>query len=420
MTSLATTAVVVSLPAMLLGVSLVLPRHLRLRRQVDALQRAVETTLTSAPPATWASPPIDGSLGPLGEAIGRLGQAITARCEQSSSTQHDAERQQQENLAQQLRSERYLRHQAQTVLDEITSMITSLLGEVVQQAQQTLTTTTTIDGSVRSVHDVTQSVIDRTRTADSAVKALEQSLQRVGGIAGFIATVADQTNLLSLNATIEAARAGQAGKGFGVVAHEVKELATTTSRSTSQISETIDALKEEAARMTSAVTGIVEGISAMGDATTNLETLGSEQRGMVEGLGASVHEALGQMELLMQLTHEVERRQHQRAAVAGRARFVWAGDQGADVDMLDLSEGGLRGQLDRSVRLTVGTSVEAHVPVRDKVLRIPAEVLWRRPDEQRDQIGLSFTQIGASDAATIGAFVHASLMSVENFLLPTE
>jgi methyl-accepting chemotaxis protein len=70
---------------------------------------------------------------------------------------------------------------------------------------------------------------DGTRTM---VEVLILSTQKIGETMGLIQTIAAQTNLLALNATIEAARAGDAGKGFAIVAGEVKALAAQTSKAT--------------------------------------------------------------------------------------------------------------------------------------------------------------------------------------------
>jgi len=74
-------------------------------------------------------------------------------------------------------------------------------------------------------------------------------LQKVGKIAIFIGDVARQTNLLALNASIEAARAGEYGKGFSVVAEEVRKLADGSARSASEINEMIESLREESHRL---------------------------------------------------------------------------------------------------------------------------------------------------------------------------
>ncbi|WP_119304214.1 methyl-accepting chemotaxis protein [Dongia deserti] len=96
----------------------------------------------------------------------------------------------------------------------------------------------------------------RASETDKQIQGLADAAQKVGDVVKLITDIAEQTNLLALNATIEAARAGEAGKGFAVVASEVKNLANQTAHATEEIAQQIAAIQGETKTAVTAIQGI--------------------------------------------------------------------------------------------------------------------------------------------------------------------
>lgn len=120
----------------------------------------------------------------------------------------------------------------------------------------------------------------------SKVKTLSEAAQRIGDVVTLIQDIAEQTNLLALNATIEAARAGEAGKGFAVVASEVKNLAEQTAKATAGISEQVSGIQE--ATQTSAILGISGTIQGLSLISSSIAAAVEEQAAATQEIASNV------------------------------------------------------------------------------------------------------------------------------------
>ncbi len=160
-----------------------------------------------------------------------------------------------------------------TAAEELSSSITEISGQVGQSA--------TISGNaVREIKET-----------DTNINELANAANEIGDIVALITDIAEQTNLLALNATIEAARAGEAGKGFAVVASEVGNLASQTAKATEQIAAKINAIQSSTQTSVNAVNSVGLIINELEGIAGTISAAVEEQSAATQEIAQNISQA---------------------------------------------------------------------------------------------------------------------------------
>jgi methyl-accepting chemotaxis protein len=165
-----------------------------------------------------------------------------------------------------------------------------------------------VNEAVKSIQDISKTVHESSELIDLLGKRSDE----IGAIVKVIKSIADQTNLLALNAAIEAARAGEQGRGFAVVADEVRSLAQRTTAATAEISDMISAIQSDT---TSAVTAMNRGSAQVSIGVAKANSAGES----LQQINVSVRQV---SEMISQIARSTMVESEATAAITSRIELI--------------------------------------------------------------------------------------------------
>ncbi|WP_429216922.1 methyl-accepting chemotaxis protein [Aeromonas veronii] len=234
-------------------------------------------------------------------------------------------------------------HHIEQAIEQLTHSIEQAGSQLHQVGEQTLQSAERAQEATLAIHTVEQVIgeqVTGVKQVSQTISDLAGLSQQIAGLAGAIHDIAEQTNLLALNAAIEAARAGEQGRGFAVVADEVRSLATRTGSATTEINTIIGKIQDvslraasemdtELARVEQAVTHtmtarqsvarIAQSCEEINQRIAQVDQLMSDETRLVQG----IHHQVGEMSrLAAEANQSASQAAEEATMVAQHARIL--------------------------------------------------------------------------------------------------
>ena len=249
------------------------------------------------------------------------------------------------NLAGSLNDDAEATREGASAASERASTTNSNVQSVAAAAQELSASIGEVARILQNSGDVSERAAAEAEGAGRSIDALETAAKEIEDIMRLVAGVAEQTNLLALNATIEAARAGEAGKGFAVVASEVKALAEQTTSASSDIGQKIEAMRGASGGAAGSLGRIAEIIAELRGSTESVQGAFAEQNQATQEI-ASLAERAAMETTEVNASMNAVSEAAERTNGAAEAFTQASGELGEAASRLDEELNRFRSQLD--------------------------------------------------------------------------
>ena len=180
---------------------------------------------------------------------------------------------------------------AMAVANGATDNVANNVNAVASSAEEMSSSVSEISRQVNMSAGVTDEARRLAKNSEERIKELADRADKINDVLGMIGDIAEQTNLLALNATIEAARAGEAGRGFAVVASEVKSLANQSAKATEEIGSLLAGIRDATGEAVNVNRQIVTVIGQISENSTSIASAVEEQSAATEEIARAAQHA---------------------------------------------------------------------------------------------------------------------------------